>query len=49
MKSHLSSLQNNNSMMNILIAIVSDSYTDAMRRSAPLFWSARVVSVNPIR
>jgi len=29
-------------MMNILIAIVSDSYTDAMRRSAPLFWRARV-------
>jgi hypothetical protein len=29
-------------MMNILIAIVSDSYTDAMKRSAPLFWRARV-------
>jgi len=29
-------------MLNILIAIVSDSYADAMRRSAPLFWRARV-------
>ncbi len=29
-------------MMNILIAIVSDSYTDAMNRSGPLFWRARV-------
>jgi len=29
-------------MMNILIAIVSDSYTDAVNRSAPLFWRARV-------
>ena len=29
-------------MMNILIAIVSDSYSDAMRRSGPLFWRARV-------
>jgi hypothetical protein len=29
-------------MMNILIAIVSDSYTDAMARSGPLFWRARV-------
>jgi hypothetical protein len=27
---------------NILIAIVSDSYTDAMKRSEPLFWRARV-------
>mmetsp|Transcript_18900 Transcript_18900/g.42955 ORF Transcript_18900/g.42955 Transcript_18900/m.42955 type:complete len:647 (+) Transcript_18900:443-2383(+) len=29
-------------MMNVLIAIVSDSYADAMRRSVPLFWRARV-------
>jgi hypothetical protein len=29
-------------MMNILIAIVSDSYTDAIQRSSPLFWRARV-------
>jgi len=29
-------------MMNILIAIVSDSFTDAMNRSLPLFWRARV-------
>ena len=29
-------------MLNILIAIVSDSYKDAMMRSAPLFWRARV-------
>ena len=29
-------------MMNILIAIVSDAFEDSMRRSAPLFWRARV-------
>jgi len=29
-------------MMNILIAIVSDSYADAMHRSGPLFWRARL-------
>jgi hypothetical protein len=29
-------------MMNILIAIVSDAYADSMRRSAPLYWRARV-------
>eukprot|EP00613_Pedinella_sp_CCMP2098_P051347 CAMPEP_0171822042 /NCGR_PEP_ID=MMETSP0992-20121227/3649_1 /TAXON_ID=483369 /ORGANISM="non described non described, Strain CCMP2098" /LENGTH=1198 /DNA_ID=CAMNT_0012436593 /DNA_START=1 /DNA_END=3598 /DNA_ORIENTATION=+ len=29
-------------LMNILIAIVSDSYTNAMARSAPLFWRSRV-------
>ena len=29
-------------MMNILIAIVSDTYGDAMKRSVPLFWRARV-------
>ena len=27
--------------MNILIAIVSDAYSDAMKRSVPLFWRAR--------
>lgn len=29
-------------MMNVLIAIVSDSYTDAMSRSTPLFWRSRL-------
>jgi len=29
-------------MMNILIAIVSDAFADSMRRSAPLYWRARV-------
>eukprot|EP00613_Pedinella_sp_CCMP2098_P038375 CAMPEP_0171801734 /NCGR_PEP_ID=MMETSP0991-20121206/72413_1 /TAXON_ID=483369 /ORGANISM="non described non described, Strain CCMP2098" /LENGTH=584 /DNA_ID=CAMNT_0012413415 /DNA_START=107 /DNA_END=1862 /DNA_ORIENTATION=- len=29
-------------MMNILIAIVSDSYSSAISRSTPLFWRARV-------
>ena len=32
-------------MMNILIAIVSDSYSDAMRRSAPIYWRARVLLI----
>mmetsp|Transcript_30816 Transcript_30816/g.69188 ORF Transcript_30816/g.69188 Transcript_30816/m.69188 type:complete len:393 (-) Transcript_30816:410-1588(-) len=29
-------------MMNVLIAIVSDSYTNAVNRSLPLFWHARL-------
>ena len=29
-------------MLNILIAIVSDTYSDAAKRSIPLFWRARL-------
>jgi hypothetical protein len=32
-------------MMNILIAIVSDSYDDAMKRSAQIYWRARVLLI----
>ena len=32
-------------MMNILIAIVSDTYDDAMRRSPQIYWRARVLLI----